>query len=363
VGNQSHSVRVSFSNQKQFQIEIKKALSEMRGLSLSSDNKDIEIHGTLLRFSDWVQIAGIAREYQGEYSFRAQALPDVAEEAMNYLNDVVLKKGFPVIRFSARPQFTALLPRASSNLKALAESTLGPFGILVKMSDSNLALQPLIRTRVILAEISKSYSQDFGVSWPSEFQAQVLPKPSLGNDLMATLHALEAHGQAQVLASPNLLCRSGAEAKFLAGGEFPIRMISRLTHDVVWKSHGVILNVKPRADFNGAISLEIETEVSLLDMAHAVDGIPAIKKSSVKSHFDLPGRRTIALSGLLRQELGDSREGLPLLSQIPILGSLFSSRKFLNQKSELVIFVTPEIFSPESSEPIQMPEGWTNEGF
>jgi pilus assembly protein CpaC len=127
---------------------------------------------------------------------------------------------------------------------------------------------------------------------------------------------------------------------------------------VIWKEHGVLLRVAPQADFQGAISLEIETEVSLLDMANAVEGIPALKSNAVKSHFDLPGRRTIALSGLLKQELGESREGLPYLSSIPGLGSLFSSRSFLKHLSELVIFVTPEIYVPENDEKIEMPAGW-----
>jgi pilus assembly protein CpaC len=139
-------------------------------------------------------------------------------------------------------------------------------------------------------------------------------------------------------------------------------MISRNARDVVWKQHGVILRVKPKADFQGAISLEIETEISILDMANAVDGIPALKTNSVKSHFDLAGKRTIALSGLIRQEQGRSGEGLPYLSNIPILGRLFSSKRFMNYQTELVVFVTPEIHSPEADEKIEMPEGWVRDG-
>jgi pilus assembly protein CpaC len=121
--------------------------------------------------------------------------------------------------------------------------------------------------------------------------------------------------------------------------------------------------VRPKADFQGTISVELETEVSLIDMANAVEGVPAIKKSSVKSHFDLPGKRTIALSGLLRKELGESSEGLPLLSQIPVLGRLFSSKNYLNHRSEMVVFVTPEIQTPDLDESMQMPEGWVTDDF
>jgi pilus assembly protein CpaC len=132
---------------------------------------------------------------------------------------------------------------------------------------------------------------------------------------------------------------------------------------VTWKKHGVILSVHPQADFQGAISLEVETEVSLLDMANAIDGVPSIKTNRVKSHFDLPGKRTIALSGLLRQELGESKEGLPFLSGIPVLGALFSSQKFLHHQTELVIFVTPEVHSAETDDPLEMPSGWVKNEF
>jgi pilus assembly protein CpaC len=200
------------------------------------------------------------------------------------------------------------------------------------------------------------------VEWPSEHQAQILPKIGVADNLMVTLKALEAQGLAQILASPNLLCRSGGEAKFHAGGEFPIRMYSRFSHDVIWKEHGVLLSVRPQADFHGAISLEIETEVSVLDMAGAVEGIPALKTNTVQSHFDLPGRRTIALSGLIRQESGENKEGLPFLTGIPVLGALFSSQRFIKHQSELVVFVTPEIFVPDRDEKLEMPNGWVRNG-
>jgi pilus assembly protein CpaC len=248
-------------------------------------------------------------------------------------------------------------------LKRAARETFSPFGIEIHSDDSEVALRPLVRTHVVLAEVSRSFSRDLGVKWPTEYQAQVLPQVNTDAKVMLALQALEARGQAQVLASPNLLCRSGSEARFHAGGEFPIRLASRFTQGVEWKKHGVLLNVRPQADFHGNISLAVETEISLLDAAHSVDKIPALKTNTVKSHFDLPGKRTIALSGLIRQDLSDSGEGLPFLSSLPVLGRLFGSANFQKHLSELVIFVTPEIYVPESDEPIKMPEGWVRDEF
>jgi len=358
VDGRAHLITVSRASGKDFFAGVSEALRRMKGLKLSSDMHPLAIQGTLLRFSDWEAIAEMARTHQGEYIFRARALPDVAEQALAHFTQIARAKGFPILRFSAQPQFTAHVPSAQKGLKEAVSEVFAPYGVRVVASESTLAVQPLIRTKVILAELNRSQSQTLGVEWPSAYQAQVLPKILATDGLAVTLKALEARGQAQILAAPNLLCRSGGEAKFHAGGEFPIRIISRTARDVLWKKHGVMLNVRPKADFQGAMSLEIETEISLLDMANAVDGLPALKTNTVKSHFDLPGRRTIALSGLIRQEAGNSSDGLPFLSRIPVLGALFSSRQFQAHQSELVIFVTPEIHLPESNEVIEMPKGW-----
>jgi pilus assembly protein CpaC len=362
IGEHNHIVHVSAGGQKDFVLGLRDALKEMKGLTLDLGAQPPAIGGTLLRFTDWQNIAELAQANQGEYIFKAHALPDVALQALSFLQSLARAKGYPIVRFQALPQFTAEIPKAADGLKANAAALFKPYGIRVESTESSLMIEPLVRTRVILAELSKDESIDLGVAWPSEYQAQVLPKLGADNNLMVTLKALEARGQAQILASPNLICKSGGEAKFHAGGEFPIRIYSRFSHDIVWKEHGVLLRVQPQADFQGAISLEIETEVSLLDSANAVEGIPALKTNTVKSHFDLPGRRTIALSGLLRQELGESKEGLPYLTRLPVLGALFSSQKFVKHHSELVIFVTPEIYVPESDVKIEMPAGWVTHG-
>lgn len=359
VGRASHRIHVNIHSQRDFAFKLKGLLKEMMGLRLETDSHTLTIRGTLLRLSDWLEIAELAKQKQGEYTFAAQALPDVAEAALKHLTLLSQKHGVPVIRFRADPGFRAILPKTISTLREEASQVFSPYGIKIDASGNGLALQPLVRTRVILAEVSKQESTDFGVEWPSTYQAQILPKISSAEDgVIARLHALQSQGRAQILASPNLLCRSGSEAQFHAGGELPIRMVSRHSQEVQWKQHGVILHVRPKADFQGAISLEIESEISLLDMANAVDGTPALKSNSVKSHFDLPGKRTIALSGLLRQQIGDSKAGLPYLSGLPILGALFGSRQYMKQLTELVIFVTPEIYVPDQDEKIEMPSGW-----
>ncbi len=358
IDRRPYQVHVVRSGQKEFLTELQTELAAMKGLRLVTDVQPLEIHGTLLRFRDWRRIAELARENGGEFAFKAQALPDAAAEALGILKTLAREAGLPILRFTADPQFTVHVPKGAKSLQQSVRDVFAPFGVRVVSGDGQLMIQPLVRTQVVLAELSRSQSRSFGVEWPSAYRARLVPKPAVPDDLLVTLKALEARGEAQILASPNLICRSGGEARFHAGGEFPIRLVSRQTRDVVWKQHGVILNVRPTADFSGALSIELETEVSLLDMAHAVDGIPALKSNKVKSHFDLAGKRTIALSGLIKQEMGHSRDGLPLFGSLPVLGPLFSSRQFRAEQSELVVFVTPEVQPPAAEASIQMPKGW-----
>ncbi len=354
----SYMVHVARSSDKNFFEALRREIVKMKGLRLITDTQPLEIHGTLLRLKDWLRIAEIARENHGQYVFKAQALPDAATGALLHLQKLAKARGLPILRFTATPHFSAHIPVGPKSLMASAQEAFGAYGIRVQSSESQLTVQPLIRTQVVLAEINRSHSRAFGIGWPATHQAQLLPKASIEENIMVTLKALEAKGEAQVLASPNLICRSGSEARFHAGGEFPVRVVSRHARDIIWKQHGVILKVRPKADFAGALSIEIETEVSLLDMAHSVDGVPALKINRVKSHFDLTGKRTIALSGLIRHEVGRSREGIPLLGSLPILGPLFSSRQFMAEQSEMVVFVTPEIQSPDADTAIAMPKGW-----
>ena len=161
---------------------------------------------------------------------------------------------------------------------------------------------------------------------------------------------LEKNGFAKVLASPNILCRSGKEAHFFAGGELPITIVNYKVQDVVWKKYGIILKVKPKADFSGKMSISIETEVSSIDPSTEGKGVPALFTNKIQSHFDLTESRLIALSGLIKNEQSENSSGLPGLARLPVLGPLFSSKEFRDDRTELVVFVQPEVISPGSLE-------------
>lgn len=360
IGSEVHRFLVVPNQQSAFMQALQALIETFMGLKVEIEDGNIVVAGQLLRFNDWLEIAEVARSYRGKFYFQAVPTRKVADEAVLHFQKLALENRWPHFKLTTQPELIATLPPGTKGLQQDLENALSPFGIQVKVNHSQVDIQPLVRTHVILAEVTKDFSQEFGVEWPSQYAAQIVPRWQGPASVLANLKTMESQGLGKVLAAPVIVCRSGSEAAFHAGGEFPIKIINRQARDVVWKKHGVILNVKPRADYQGSISLEIETEISLLDLTNTVDGIPALKTNRVKSHFDITANKTIALSGLIRQDWGDSRAGLAGLSSLPILGPLFGSQKFLNHQTELVIFVTPELTNQSISEKIEMPKGWTN---
>ena len=215
--------------------------------------------------------------------------------------------------------------------------------------------QPLVETLVVMTEINRTEAHSMGLEWPTSATLDLVPKITGPESLLMNIHALESKGHGKVLAKPVLIAKSGAEALFLAGGEFPIRVISRHTKDVIWKQHGILLKVKPIVGLNQQINLQITSEISLLDKGNAVDGIPALKTNRVQSEVNVESGQTLALSGLLREDLGTDRSGLIGLASLPILGPLFRSENFLKSHSELVVFLIPRIKTESSRNESSLP--------
>jgi pilus assembly protein CpaC len=200
-------------------------------------------------------------------------------------------------------------------------------------------------------EVRKSFLRNLGIQWP-EAASISLNNNSSTEELWTNIHGFETNGDASLLASPNILCKSHEEAEFVAGGEFPIKIINGKLHDVIWKKYGILVKFKPIADFSGHMNIEMESEISQIDGSITVDGIPGLTTHKIKSEFDLFDSQTILLSGLIRSDQSKSAEGIPFLKDIPILGNLFKSQLFKNNESELIVLVRPEIqnnFATEKS--------------
>ncbi|MGI9521021.1 MAG: type II and III secretion system protein family protein [Hyphomicrobiaceae bacterium] len=175
-----------------------------------------------------------------------------------------------------------------------------------------------------------------------------------------TLKALERNGLVRTLAEPNLTAVSGESANFLAGGEFPIPVAQdndKVT--VEFKEFGVGLAFTPVVLSEGRISLKISSEVSELSTNGAVQfsgiAIPALTKRRTDSTVELPSGGTLAISGLVSNNMQKNIDGFPGLKEIPILGTLFRSTDFVNKETELVVIVTPYIVRPTAKSNLAAP--------
>ena len=141
-----------------------------------------------------------------------------------------------------------------------------------------------------------------------------------------------------------MIAMDGQEASFLAGGEFPVPIIqgggetSNVT--IIFKEYGVRLNFKPTIIDEDHIRLELEPEVSTIDFANGVkfDGflIPALKTRRAKTGIELRDGQSFALGGLLDNNEIKSMSQVPVLGDIPVIGSLFKSKSFQKNETELM---------------------------
>ncbi len=119
-------------------------------------------------------------------------------------------------------------------------------------SQQKLELADNIKVEIKIIEIKKEFSHTMGIKWPSELSAQYVDGAIISPQTFdMKLQAYEREGDMKILASPNLLCRSGKSAEFFAGGEFPIKSASFRHSDVIWKKYGIEMKIKPVIDSIG----------------------------------------------------------------------------------------------------------------
>ena len=185
-----------------------------------------------------------------------------------------------------------------------------------------------------------------------------------GAQLNTLIKALKTTGDFKSLAEPNLLALDGAEASFLAGGEFPFPSIqggsSNNAVTVEWREFGVRLNFTPRVTNIGNIRLSIAPEVSALDFAGGLSlggsQIPSILTRKAQTEVELKEGQHLAIAGLIDNSIQENIDKLPFLGDIPILGALFRSREMRQERTELLVIVSPKLVQP-SYIPIQVPTG------
>ncbi|MCW2272500.1 secretin [Rhodoblastus acidophilus] len=190
-----------------------------------------------------------------------------------------------------------------------------------------------------------------------------------GNTLNQTLQAFERNGVARIMAEPTVTAVSGESAKFTVGGEVPVSSgtnctgtgtSSMCTVGVTYKTYGVTLNFTPVVLAAGRISLRLATEVADIDPATSVStqtySAPGFRTRRHETTVELPTGGSIATAGLIQANSNQAINGVPGLMNLPILGSLFRSRDYQRQETELMIIVTPYIAKSVSANALARPD-------
>jgi pilus assembly protein CpaC len=174
------------------------------------------------------------------------------------------------------------------------------------------------------------------------------------------LEALESKGVVRTLAEPTLTALSGQEAKFLAGGEYPIPVASgdgAIT--VEFKPFGVAMNFTPVVVDGDVINLTINASVSSIDSTISVEAagitINAFKTRETSTTVQMRDGESFAIAGLLQDDFRNLNGQVPWLGDIPVIGALFRSAEYARSQSELVIIVTPHLVSPTRGEALALP--------
>jgi len=166
--------------------------------------------------------------------------------------------------------------------------------------------------------------------------------------VQAALHLLDTYGNTKVIANPHLAALDNQKATIKAGNRIPVNqqtIVGNTTNAVTTTSQyidtGVLLQVTPHINDGGLVTLDVQAEVSSPGTPAAVGEAPPIDTRSIQTLIAVPSGQTMVMGGLIQENKGNSNNGLPLLNRVPILSGLFGNQTLTNNRSELVLFITP----------------------
>src|SRR3954452_20196862 len=173
-------------------------------------------------------------------------------------------------------------------------------------------------------------------------------------NLAASIKALETKRLLETLAEPNVLAINGKQASFVAGGEFPFPMVqpgaAGNSVSISFREFGIRIHFLPKITPRGTIQLQVLPEVSSLDYSNAVTfqgyTIPALATRRIQTEVELESGQSFVIAGLMDNRTTETLNKIPGLSNIPLLGKLFTSRAIAKNNSELMVIVTPEVVRP-----------------
>jgi pilus assembly protein CpaC len=272
---------------------------------------------------------------------------------------------------------------AGADSKVINSMTIrGKDQVMVKVTIAEVRRTAIKQLGVNLAGNWEVAGKSFGGTIDNRFQSLIQP-PSVISAGVQTgtalakqvdVRLLERHGVLRTLAEPTLTAISGETAKFVAGGEIPVPKSEETTQSgffgppitklqLEYKPYGVMLNFTPVVLSEGRISLSIGTEVTEVDAdnslrlnAISTTNAPAFRTRKAFTTIELPSGGSLVTAGLIQQGSRQVLNGLPGLTNIPVLGALFRSRDYQREESELMIIVTPFIAKPSAPGALARPD-------
>ncbi len=201
-----------------------------------------------------------------------------------------------------------------------------------------------------------SVASQSGIYGPLEGYAVNLPAPayssgigiSLGNvldtfRLDAALTALEDQGKARILSTPRVTTQDNTKAAIIQGQMIPVQTVAYNTVTTRYVNAALELHVTPHITAEGTVIMDIEIKNDNADFSHLVNGIPPIITQSAKTTVLVRDGGTTVIGGIYKVENSETRNNVPGLSKIPILGYLFKGSQKVGTNRELLIFITPRI--------------------
>jgi general secretion pathway protein D len=179
----------------------------------------------------------------------------------------------------------------------------------------------------------------------------------VGNALLprVVINALHNLTDVRILSNPSLVVVDNGDAMLEVGDQVPVSTGSAtvlsannaVVNTVDYKNTGIILHVQPRVNSNGSVLLNLDQEISACATcalsSSSANLTPTISQRKVSSQISVVSGQTVLLAGLIQDELDKSREGIPILDQLPFAGAAFGTTGKTNKRTELIMFIRPQI--------------------
>jgi general secretion pathway protein D len=228
-----------------------------------------------------------------------------------------------------------------------------------------------VLVEVTIAEISLKDELKYGLEWYFKNGSRISGQLDLGTagiaalvpgfsyswvnaagDVGAVLNALATDSKLKIVSSPHITVADNQTAKIQVGDRIPTISQTQsvpgttlgVINTVQYTETGVLLEVTPRVNAGGQVTMEISQEVSnaIPTESSGIDS-PTIQNRSAASTVTVRSGETIILAGLIRDEKTNASQGLPLLSKLPLIGGLFGTQNWIDNRTELIILITPRV--------------------